>query len=172
MIIREGAKTRLVLRGVGVLLAAGIVGGLAGATLDRFLLSKTLGPRELDGPPVMPAPPDRGFPDGSVRLPRSFERLGLSEAQRNQITTILEASQPKVDSIMAAMLPALRAARESVQIAIEEVLTADQRRLLEEEFTRHPPWGPRGGWGGPGERRRNGPVAPGNGPRRPRRSPG
>jgi hypothetical protein len=171
MIVKDGSKASLKLRGIGVLVAAGFVGGLAGVSVDRLLLSDRFPPPvAMRPPPEIPGGPGgRAFPSRRGELPRSFERLGLSDDQRTQITGILESTQPRVDSIMGAMLPALRAARESVQVAIERVLTPDQRRQLQEEFDRHPPWGPRGGWARPGQHRRPGAEdQDGRGARRPR----
>ncbi|MDH4043638.1 MAG: hypothetical protein OEW06_04195 [Gemmatimonadota bacterium] len=111
--------------------------------------------------------PDMG-PMGAGRL-AFFERLGITDAQREQIRAILESSRPLTDSILQSSMPRLSAIHDSVRAEIRAVLTPEQQEQFDELEGR---WGIRGGpgeWGGRGGPRRGTPPdggPPGGGPPR------
>ena len=80
-------------------------------------------------------------------LPPFYERLGLSEQQRNQIQEIFDSSRRRTDSILQSTFPRIRAITDSVRAEIRNVLTEEQReqldRELESRFRRMRELGPR-----------------------------
>ena len=116
-----------------VLVAVSLVSFLAGAAIDRWYLHRGREPGMRGGPGermMRGGPPgERGMRGGGPRRPseRMARDLGLTDAQRVQIDSIIvrqsremralmEEGQPRVDSILART-------RES----IGQVLTAEQR---------------------------------------------
>ncbi|MBI3790852.1 MAG: hypothetical protein HY275_08235 [Gemmatimonadetes bacterium] len=101
-------------------------------------------PREDDRPPrpgdgQRPGDPGRnpGGPDGAQvpesqrRLPPFLEQLAISDSQRAQIHRILAATRPRVDSVMATVVPRLQAITDSTYADIGRVLTPAQRKTFE-----------------------------------------
>lgn len=88
--------------------------------------------RGAAGPPQ--PPPFMGRP-GPAGLPRPFERLDLTEEQRERIRTILESSRHVTDSILQQTMPRLRQVTDSIRDEVHAVLTPEQAAQLEEEFS-------------------------------------
>ena len=80
------------------------------------------------GPPHPPEPHTRA---DSLRVPRYFEQLNLTDSQRLAVRALLESQRPKADSAMAAVLPRLRAITDSTFAAIGALLTPEQRTVYE-----------------------------------------
>ncbi len=93
-------------------------------------------------------------PMGSFRqsgeLPRPFGRLGLTEEQQTEIFEIFEIFGPRADSILHELMPRLRAISDSIHDQVDEILTPEQREMLDEAFERRGEF-PRG-MGGPWRR--------------------
>ena len=87
-------------------------------------------PREgpPDGPPRPREPRTRA---DSLRVPRYFEQLNPTDSQRLAIRALLEAQRPKADSVMAGVLPRLRAITDSTFDAIGVLLTPEQKKLYD-----------------------------------------
>lgn len=122
---------------LAVAFGSGILGGMAVERV-RAVRAWEAGARR--------GPPDMG-PMGAGRL-AFFERLGITEEQREQIRIILEASRPLTDSILQSSMPRLSAIHDSVRAEIRAVLTPEQQ----EQFDAM-----EGRWGGPGGARRGDP---------------
>ncbi len=60
-----------------------------------------------------------------------FDQLGLNESQRKRIDDILASAQPHTDSLMKAVLPALRTFVDSVDMVIRRELTPQQQLQLD-----------------------------------------
>lgn len=85
-----------------------------------------------DGPPDgPPRPPEARTHAESLRVPRYFEQLNPTDSQRLAIRALLEGQRPKADSVMAGVLPRLRAITDSTFDAIGKLLTPEQRKLYE-----------------------------------------
>ena len=123
---------------VAVVFLAGIAVGAAG---DRAR-------GERRGPP----PPERR----RGRLPVYLEELALTETQHERIKAILDAQKPKVDAVMAGVLPSLRAVSDSTFVQLRSVLTAVPQEQFDRDRPRRDlapgmPGGPRGGGPPPGQ---------------------
>lgn len=110
---------RIRLQGIVLLAVAFSVGALAGAAGERVRASRV-------GPP----PPEFMRPPG--RFPGFFDRLDLTETQREQIDQIFRESRPLTDSLMNAWLPRVRVVMDSVQQRVRNILTPEQREQLDE----------------------------------------
>jgi len=129
---------RVRLQGILLLVITFVVGAMAGMMLDRANPMRDRKPRfeRMDR-----------RPDDLGEFPGFFEKLDLTEEQRNQIHKIFEVHRPVIDSLMAETMPRIRAARDSAEAAINDVLTPDQRERFEKLQPRHRfPMGP---WGRP-----------------------
>jgi Spy/CpxP family protein refolding chaperone len=141
-----------------VLVTVAFVAFLAGAATDRWYLHRGREPGMRGGPGaermMRGGPPgERGMRGPRRPSERMARDLGLSDAQRVQIDSIIvrqaremralmEAGQPRVDSILAR-----------TRVAIGQVLTAEQRvkfDSLVQARERDAPWSRRGGRRGPG----------------------
>lgn len=141
-------------------------GAAVGAALDH-----TRG----GGPPRPAAAPPQQARAG--RLPPYLEEMNLTAEQHAQIRKILEAQKPRVDTVMAGVMPRLQAISDSTFAQIRGVLTPDQqvqfdRARPRREMAPGMPGAPggRGGredGGGPPEEGR-GPPPEGRGPPPPR----
>jgi hypothetical protein len=107
-----------------VLLAAVIIGAAGGATVQH-LRAASMEPPIQDGArrPGGRRPGPRGTP---------FDRLDLTDAQRDQIRAVMESYEPKTQIIMDEMIPRIRAVRDSARAEIDGFLTEEQRARLEE----------------------------------------
>lgn len=147
--MRDGIESlgRVRLQGLALLIVALGVGLVAGMALERV--------RTFHRAPPRPRPME----PTQAGLPPDLARLDLTEDQRTQIQAIFEQARPLTDSILAEMLPRLRAVEDSTRSLIRAVLTVEQRRRYDEIRRREPQ---------PGER---GPGQPGRGPAPPARPP-
>ncbi|MDX1623639.1 MAG: hypothetical protein R3199_06630 [Gemmatimonadota bacterium] len=136
---------RIRAKGLALLAVVFVAGALAGAALDRWWTAST-------------APPSEDIPVGPMvrdgRLPPAFERIDLTDEQRERIEAILATWQPRVDSLLGTTLPALRAVTDSVRQEVEAVLTPEQRERLAELLPEGPPSRVRPPFDGPGPRDR------------------
>jgi Spy/CpxP family protein refolding chaperone len=131
---------RIRAQGIALLVVVFAAGALVGAAGDRLL-----GERPI---PRRPFAMRLGEPG---HLPPPFERLGLTDEQRQRITAILDAARPLTDSILEETLPRLRAVTDSIRAEIRGVLTEEQRERFDREMPRILPGRPGfGRGGGPG----------------------
>ena len=114
---------------------SGVLGGMA---LERVRAVRTWRAVAARGRPDM-------GPMGAGRL-AFFDRLGISDEQRERIRGILEASRPLTDLILQNSMPRLSAIHDSVRAEIRAVLTPEQQERFDEMEGR---WSGRGGPGGP-----------------------
>ncbi|MEN8144978.1 MAG: hypothetical protein ABFS14_08505 [Gemmatimonadota bacterium] len=117
----QGAGRKLRRQGTLVLIAVFALGGLLGVTGARLLEAQGQAPeqwRRVEG-------------RSQDRLPPHFQRLGLSEEQRDETRAIMERYRPSVDSIMADMRPRFRAVMGSAHDEISAILTPEQRETLD-----------------------------------------
>ena len=130
----SGADAALRLRIQGAVLIALIfvVGILAGGATERIRASRE-----------KPMRPFRQMGD----LPRPFARLGLTEEQRTEITTIFERRRPQTESVLHELMPHLQAINDSIHAEIRNILTPEQAALLDESFGGPGMW-PGGGMDG------------------------
>jgi hypothetical protein len=85
-------------------------------------------------------PARREGPRGPHAVAESMKgRYGLNDQQTRQVEAILQRRRPRVDSLMAAVRPQLRAAYDSTNAEIRQVLTPGQRVKFDEyqERRRH-----------------------------------
>lgn len=144
--------------GLALVLVAFVTGGVAGMALDRTL--RPGAPEAVAGPDLPRGGPDRrggsrgggrgGIPD---RMP-ILDGLALTEDQRAEVDSILEEGRRRVTTLWREQESVFRAAMDSTQSAIHDVLTPQQReeydaRVREFRSRRGSP--PRGdsGRGGP-----------------------
>jgi hypothetical protein len=74
----------------------------------------------------------------TTALPRELERLGLTDAQRVQIGTILDRGRERVFAVVRDFDPRMRLAMDSTNAEIDAVLTAAQRASWAEYRKQHP----------------------------------
>ena len=126
----EGIESlgRVRARGIVLLVVAFLAGGVLGMSVERF--------RTVRGGPSIR--PDSGLgaarPPRPGELPRIYQRLDLSQAQRDSMRAILERARPKTDSLMRRTLPLLQMYRDSIQQELRSVLTEEQRVRLDREM--------------------------------------
>ena len=130
----EGIESlgRVRARGIVILTLAFLAGGVLGMAAERYRAVRSAPPPALGGD--LPA---RRIRPG--QLPRFYERLDLSQAQRDSMHAILERARPKADSLVQQTFPRLRAYMDSVQQALRAVLTDAQREQLDRELEAHRP---------------------------------
>jgi Spy/CpxP family protein refolding chaperone len=145
---------RLRLEAIGLLVMALVVGVLVGVTGERLRANRQV-------------PERSGFRRDSGFLPSPWERIGLTEAQQEQIQGILQVRRDRTDSIMQDLLPRIHGHLDNVRSEIAEILTEEQLEQLDREFEsrrRH-----RGDSGGRRDYWRGGRRRPPEGGRRPQR---
>ena len=125
------AVGRIRLRGLALLVIAFVTGGLAGAAVEHLRTPDPSPPGPTAGPRRV-APPMATGPEDTV--PPVFEQLDLTEDQREEILRILRESRTMTDSLLAPVMPRLRAVTDSVRREIRDVLSPEQRERLEREF--------------------------------------
>ena len=126
-------------QGIVILIVAFLAGGVLGVAAERI--------RAVRSAPLRPfgRPFDTSGQHPPGRLPRFYERLDLSQAQRESMRAILERARPKTDSLMRQTFPLIRMYMDSIQQELRAVLTEDQREQLDREMgARRPPGGRRG----------------------------
>jgi hypothetical protein len=74
------------------------------------------------------------------QLPRELERLGLTDAQEGQIRAVLTRGRDRVLAVVHDFDPRMKAAMDSTNAEIDEVLTAAQRASLAAFRRDHPPF--------------------------------
>jgi len=119
-------SSRMRLRGALVLLLALASGMLVGGALDRLYLARALG----SGADEASRLDERRREERERRsdIPEQIERLGLTPVQRARIERLVERRRPEADSMMAEVLPRVRALELSMDQEMMCVLTAGQRR--------------------------------------------
>jgi hypothetical protein len=105
------------------------VGVLAGGAVERIRASRE-----------KPMRPMRQMGE----LPRPFERLGLTNEQRTEITRIFDRGRPQTDSVLQQLMPHLQAINDSIHAEIRNILTPEQAELLNETFGGPGMWPGRG----------------------------
>jgi Spy/CpxP family protein refolding chaperone len=113
---------RLPVQGLLLAVVLFVAGLLVGGAVERVRVS-----RMRPEPPLMN---NRG------PLPGPFERLDLTDEQRDRIVAIFEAGRPLTDSIMQEVMPRIGAINDSIRNEIRKVLTPEQLEQLEREFER------------------------------------
>ncbi|MDY7226975.1 Spy/CpxP family protein refolding chaperone [Hyalangium rubrum] len=116
--------------------------------MSGLLLAGMFGAGVLTGlglaPSGGPQPPGAGR-DGDPVFP--YREIGLSAEQEAQVRDILVRNQPRMDQLMAQVLPPVQALSAEIEQQVLQVLTPEQRQRLEKFKADHPP-----------------PVVPGMGP--------
>jgi len=122
--------------GMALVAVAFLTGGVAGMALDRSLRPGTAEARGAD------SSEDRGGPErgrnssrgpGGIpdRLP-ILDGLDLTEEQRTQVDSILEAGRRHVTTLWRQQESTFRAAMDSTQLQIHAILTPEQREEYQE----------------------------------------
>jgi len=126
----EGIESlgRVRARGMVLLMVAFLAGGVFGMSVERFRALRSGPPIRLDGRLGAAVPSRLG------ELPWIYQRLDLSQAQKDSMHAILERARPKTDSLMRQTLPLLRMYRDSIQQELRSVLTEEQRVRLDREM--------------------------------------
>lgn len=145
--MKEGVESlgRVRAKGIAILLLTFLVGGLAGAALERARASRGTPQPAARWWEARPGPRRPGG------LPRMFRELNLTDEQRAQIHEIMEQAGPQTDEVLNELLPRLRAVTDSIHDEIRAVLTPEQAAKLDSLLPRGR-FGP--GPGRPGLRRR------------------
>lgn len=112
-----------------------LVGVLAGVALERLVLAQPAG-----AAPAVTAPPPRPADDeprpGALMRRRFFEQMGreleLTPAQRVRIDSILVAQQQRVRELQRELRPRFREITRETRLAIDSVLTPEQRARIRE----------------------------------------
>ncbi len=119
---------RMRLLAVATLVVTFLAGGLVGTAVER-----ARSPGRWSPPPEAGHGPRRGGPDIFEAGSELSERLRLTPEQRDSIERIMERDRQKADALFREMRPRLRARFDSSRVAVEAVLTPEQR----EEFRRY-----------------------------------
>jgi len=115
---------RLRLHALLLLAVVFVIGGLAGAALDRAVRSG--GPHR---------PPHEHYGEPPPGLPPEIEReLALTPEQQARIREIFKRARPTTDAIMDAVLPRLRAITDSVRLEVRGTLNPSQQKLFDRRF--------------------------------------
>ncbi|WMJ08751.1 hypothetical protein [Nitrosomonas sp. sh817] len=72
--------------------------------------------------------------DSREAVNRMAKELGLSEAQRNQVETILNAERKKVEAVFNEEKNKLQRIQEQTRISLQAVLTPEQMEKLENKM--------------------------------------
>ncbi len=126
-----------------------LVATFAAGTASGVGLCNWMAPRPPPAPPPMSAP-----------LP--LHELGLSDEQREKTFRIFEQHRPELEAVLRDTFPKVRAINEQIEKEVREVLTPEQRKLLDELKARrpYPLPGPRPPWSAPGASGFRGPPPP------------
>ena len=132
---------RLRFQAILLLLVIFVIGGLAGAAIER---ARHLHP---------PGPPHGELP------PPLREQLHLTAEQERQVREGMQRGRPRVEAVIEATRPRVQAVTDSVRAELRAILTPEQQKIFDRM---EPPIGPpferglgrhgRGGppdWGGP-----------------------
>jgi Spy/CpxP family protein refolding chaperone len=119
-----------------VLLLVALAGGLAGVALDRaVLLPRHVGPRSAMAGPMgrpmregRPGHPRAERPDRERMFRERMARhLGLGEAQRARIDSVLDRQLREVRAVRAEAQPKLEEIRARARREMDAILTPEQR---------------------------------------------
>ncbi|HVT40577.1 MAG TPA: hypothetical protein VHE78_16155 [Gemmatimonadaceae bacterium] len=100
-------------RGIILLVAVGVAGGMAGGALDRLWVVR----HDVKSPALIPGSGEERRPgrsreerrgpqrEGSAELPAWLRSVDLSGEQRNRIVAITAKFRPAADSLMRSVLP-------------------------------------------------------------------
>jgi Spy/CpxP family protein refolding chaperone len=107
-----------------------------------------------------PGPGHHGPPPPPGPLP--FHELALTQDQSAKVHAIMELHRPELDAILRESYPKVRVVNEKIEREVQEVLTPEQRKKLDEIKARRPPPppGPPGPGPGPSGWNPNGPPPP------------
>lgn len=72
-------------------------------------------------------------------VPKELEQLGLTDAQRTQVRTILRTAQPRVMAVLTEFEPKMRATLAETDAEIAAVLNPQQRAAWDRFRQAHPP---------------------------------
>jgi hypothetical protein len=116
-----------------VLVLAVLVGGLGGVVLDRLVLVPGMGRGHgwEHGPGRRP-PRDREF------RTRFARELGLSPAQQQRVDSIMEQQGRELRAVRGRVQPQLDSIISRTRLALDSVLTLEQRQKAAEIRRRHP----------------------------------
>lgn len=106
-----------------LLLAAFLLGGLAGAALHATIERR-------------PAAREGRAPGRSDFLARLTDDLKLTAAQRDSIRVVLEHYHPRMDSVWESIRPRFETLRGELRSEIRTYLTPDQQRQFDELLQR------------------------------------
>ncbi|MFO0548858.1 MAG: hypothetical protein U0271_10750 [Polyangiaceae bacterium] len=131
------ARSAFPWRAIVVLLAVFVLGGAAG-----FALGRTSAMRELDR--KMGGPPAEAR--AAFRLEAMRRHLDLSDAQVDQLKTVLADAERERDQIMTSCGPGLEDLRERTDAKVRTILTEAQQKKFDEleERRRKHGFGPHG----------------------------
>jgi len=143
------ARTDVSSRKARLLTIVVLVATFAAGTASGAGLCHWMAPR-----PPLPPPP--------MSAPLPLHELGLSDEQREKTFRIFEQHRPELEAVLRDTFPKVRAINEQIEKEVREVLTPEQRKLLDELKARrpHPPLGPRPPWSAPGASGFRGPPPP------------
>jgi Spy/CpxP family protein refolding chaperone len=106
-----------------LLLAAVLLGGVAGATLHATFERR-------------PAPREGRAPDRGDFLDRLTDDLKLTAEQRDSIRAVLDHYHPRMDSVWESIRPRFETLRGELRSEIRIYLTPDQQRQFDELLER------------------------------------
>lgn len=119
---------RVRLLGFGLLAVAFVVGALAGAAIDRAVVD--------DGPPERSRQERHDDDDDHRRRSYVIDRVEMSDAQREDIDSILERRADRMRAVWREVEPRLDAITDSARSEIMEVLSPEQRAEYEAKLDR------------------------------------
>jgi Spy/CpxP family protein refolding chaperone len=117
-------------RGVLLLLAVGVAGGIAGGAIDRvWIVRHDASPADARAEPREPAreEPRRPVEEEREEIPASLRAVDLTDAQRARIVAITRKYRPVADSLMRSVRPRIEALDLRMRQEAMCVLTPRQR---------------------------------------------
>ncbi len=116
-----------------VLVLAVLAGGLGGVVLDRLVLLPAMGRgHSWEVGAVRRQPRDREF------RTRFSRELGLSPAQEQRVDSIMERRGRELRAVRGRVQPQLDSIISRTRLALDSVLTPEQRQKAAEMRRRHP----------------------------------
>lgn len=120
-------------RGLLVIGAVFVSGALLGAAIDHVVRGRArpASARELAASAFVPTEDVvANMKMAGTGIPVVYEALQLTPDQRERIRALMDAMRPTTDSLLQASWPQLRTLLDSLQRAVEQVLTTEQRARL------------------------------------------